>query len=144
MTRPPDIEALTSPRAPVARLKKRGEFLAAARADKSALQGLVLQARPRDDEDAPRAGFTVTKKVGNAVTRNRARRRLKEAARLLLPLLGKAGYDYVLVGRQSTLTRAWPDLLDDLTAALAKVHRKASTSQGMSPIDDEKKDKVHG
>lgn len=116
MTRPPELQ----------RLQKRSEFLAAAKAEKSALGGLVLQARARGDDAAPRAGFTVTKKVGNAVIRNRARRRLKEAAREILPLLGKAGYDYVLVGRQSTLTRAWPDLLADLRNALTKIHRNAS------------------
>ena len=128
MTRRPDLQ----------RLKKRAAFVAASRADKWALGGLVLQARLRDDEAPARAGFTVTRKVGNAVIRNRARRRLKEAAREILPLLGKAGYDYVLVGRRSTLTRAWPDLLDDLRTALAKVHRNAS------PRSEDKKDIVHG
>ncbi len=117
------------------RLLKRAEFVAASRADKWALNGLVLQARARGDADGPRAGFTVTKKVGNAVIRNRARRRLKEAAREILPLLGKAGYDYVLVGRQSTLTRAWPDLLDDLRVALAKIHRQSSPSRGADKKD---------
>jgi len=129
MTRPPALQ----------RLKKRPEFLAAARGDKAALGGLVLQARARGDHAPARAGCTVTRKGGNAVTRNRARRRLKEAAREILPLLGKDGYDYVLVGRQSTLTRAWPDLLDDLRTALAKVHRNAP-----SPRDGDKKDIVHG
>tara|TARA_R110000824_G_scaffold118960_15_gene272334 strand:- start:22794 stop:23204 length:411 start_codon:yes stop_codon:yes gene_type:complete len=126
MTRRPDLQNNDRKCAELQRLRKRAEFLAAARADKTALGGLVLQARSRDDEDPARAGFTVTRKVGNAVIRNRARRRLKEAAREILPLLGKAGYDYVLVGRQSTLTRAWPDLLDDLRVALAKVHRQAT------------------
>ncbi|MDO8290340.1 MAG: ribonuclease P protein component [Parvibaculum sp.] len=129
MTRPPELQ----------RLQKRSEFLAAAKAEKSALGGLVLQARARGDDAAPRAGFTVTKKVGNAVIRNRARRRLKEAAREILPLLGKAGYDYVLVGRQSTLTRAWPDLLADLRLALAKIHRNATASFG-PPDHADKKD----
>lgn len=126
MIRRPDLQNKDRKCAGLQRLRKRAEFLAAARADKAALGGLVLQARPRNDDAPARAGFTVTRKVGNAVIRNRARRRLKEAAREILPLLGKAGYDYVLVGRQSTLTRAWPDLLDDLRVALAKVHRHAT------------------
>src|SRR3546814_11103906 len=65
----------------IPRLQKRPEFLAAARAHKWAANGLVLQALQRGDDNGPRAGFTVTRKVGNAVIRNRARRRLKEAAR---------------------------------------------------------------
>ena len=77
----------------------------------------------------------MTKKVGNAVIRNRARRRLKEAAREILPLLGKAGYDYVLVGRHSTLTRAWPDLLDDLSVALAKIHRPTPLPRSVDQKD---------
>lgn len=135
MTRHPELQ----------RLQKRAEFLAASRADKWALGGLVLQARARGDDAPARAGFTVTRKVGNAVIRNRARRRLKEAAREILPLLGKAGYDYVLVGRHSTLSRAWPDLLNDLRTALAKVHRNASTTRDPSPSRfKDKKDIVHG
>ena len=87
----------------------------------------------------------MTKKVGNAVTRNRARRRLKEAAREILPLHGKAGYDYVLVGRLSTLTRAWPDLLDDLRNALAKVHKAPQGARHPSRSSSEgKEDTLHG
>ncbi|MFZ2467247.1 MAG: ribonuclease P protein component [Parvibaculum sedimenti] len=109
-------------RTDIARLRKRRDFLAAAGGRKWAAMSLVLQARERADEDEPRVGFTVTKKVGGAVVRNRARRRLKAAASEILPLAAKQGYDYVLVGRASTLTRAWPDLLDDLRAAMTKVH----------------------
>ncbi len=119
---------MTNPRSEIARLRKRQEFLAAARAVKCATPGLVLQARPRSDEEAPRAGFTVTRKVGNAVIRNRARRRLKEAAREVLSVQAKAGYDYVLVGRQETLTRAWTDLLADLSNAISRVHSNEPTS----------------
>ncbi|HUD50675.1 ribonuclease P protein component [Parvibaculum sp.] len=109
-------------RTDIARLRKRRDFLAAAGGRKWAATGLVLQALDRADETEPRVGFTVTKKVGGAVVRNRARRRLKAAASEILPVAAKQGYDYVLVGRASTLTRAWPDLLDDLRAAMTKVH----------------------
>ena len=85
-----------------------------------ATPGLVLQVLARPDTEPARLGFTVTKKVGNAVVRNRTRRRLKEAARLLLreqPLLGA---DLVLIGRGSTRARPFAALIDDLRRALAK------------------------
>jgi ribonuclease P protein component len=68
-------------------------------------------------------GFTCSRKVGNAVARNRAKRRLRAAARAVLPETGRPGWDYVLIGRpEATAGRAWPDLLADLRAALARVH----------------------
>ncbi|MEM7170677.1 MAG: ribonuclease P protein component [Pseudomonadota bacterium] len=63
-------------------------------------------------------GFTVSRKVGNAVQRNRARRRLRAASAIVLPDGGCAGYDYVLIGRKETLTRDFSDLLEDLRTAL--------------------------
>ena len=104
------------------RLRRRREFLTAAKGRKWAAPGLVLQAHRRGDADPLRVGYTVTRKVGTAVTRNRAKRRLRSAAAEILPSLGKPGYDYVLIGRTGTLTRAWPDLLEDLRVALARVH----------------------
>ena len=70
---------------------------------------------------AIRVGFTVSRKVGNAVARNRARRRLRETARLVLPQFGAPGRDYVLIGRTATLNRPFADLLDDLLAALRRL-----------------------
>jgi ribonuclease P protein component len=68
-------------------------------------------------------GFTASKKIGNAVTRNRAKRRLRAAAQAVLPGLARAGWDYVLVARpQATVARPWPDLLRDVEAALHGVH----------------------
>jgi len=100
------------------RLKKRREFLRAAqRGKRAARPGLVLQALPVDGARL-RLGFTVTKKVGNAVTRNRARRRLKEAARLSLPGMGLAGWDLVLIGRDGTIARPFAQLIEDLRGAL--------------------------
>jgi ribonuclease P protein component len=92
---------------------------------------LVLQALPRDDDEPARIGFTVTKKIGGAVVRNRTRRRLKEAARLELANLEQAnhaiaGVDLVLVGREGTRGRAFPDLREDLRRALRKAGVEAS------------------
>jgi ribonuclease P protein component len=102
------------------RLKRRTEFLKAASAGrKAAVGGVVLQALPRFD-DQVRLGFTVTKKVGNAVRRNRTRRRLKEAARLLLQQLPVQGIDLVLIGRDSTAGRNFTTLQGDIRKALER------------------------
>jgi ribonuclease P protein component len=103
------------------RLKRRAEFLAAAKHGRKApMPGLVLQALARADDGPARIGFTVTKKVGNAVVRNRTRRRLKEAARLLLQDTTLAGVDLVLIGRDATRARRFSVLKDDLYRALRK------------------------
>ncbi|MFL5334818.1 MAG: ribonuclease P protein component [Geminicoccaceae bacterium] len=103
------------------RLKRRAEFLrVAGRGTKIAVPGLVLQALRRDDDRPARLGFTVTKKVGNAVVRNRTRRRLKEAARLQLAATPVAGADLVLIGREATRGRKFTALLKDLRRALKR------------------------
>ena len=104
------------------RLTRRAEFLAvAAKGRKVAVHSLVLQALPRAGGHPARLGFTVTKKVGNAVVRNRTRRRLKEAARLVLQERPMVGVDLVLIGRDATRGRNFVILMDDLSRALAKV-----------------------
>ena len=114
-----------SPTAPVRivrkpdRLTKRAEFLRAASAGKkAAVGGVVLQALARDDQGPARLGFTVTRKVGNAVVRNRTRRRLKEAARLVLAQTPVTGADLVLIGRDSTRKRDFQALQADIKRAL--------------------------
>jgi ribonuclease P protein component len=103
------------------RLKQRAEFLrVAAKGRKAPVHGLVLQALPRDDQGPARIGFTVTKKVGNAVIRNRTRRRLKEAARLLFRNEPVSGVDLVVIGRDATRSRPFVELIDDLRRALRK------------------------
>ena len=109
------------PAAPPGRLKKRAEFLrVAAKGKKAPRPGLVLQAMPRQDDQPARLGFTVTKKVGNAVVRNRTRRRLKEAARLLLREQPVTGVDLVLIGRDGTRARPFEALRQDLVKALKR------------------------
>jgi ribonuclease P protein component len=116
----PSVDPTVSASTP-ARLKRRAEFLrVAAKGRKVAVEGLVLQAMGRPDAEPARIGFTVTRKVGNAVVRNRTRRRLKEAARLVLAERPVAGTDLVLVGRDGTRGRPFAALQEDLRRALAK------------------------
>ena len=106
-------------------LRKRSEFLRAARARRQGTGGMMVQGRKRSTDEASgiRVGFTCSKKVGNAVARNRAKRRLREVARMVLPTLGRDGWDYVLIGRaQATAQRPFELLKGDLIYALKKLH----------------------
>lgn len=105
-------------------MKTRPEFLAASRANWRGTKGMSVQARNRGDSDpVVNVGFTCSKKVGNAVARNRAKRRLREVARLVLLHHARPGWDYVLIGRAGvTATRDFAALQDDLIFALHKLH----------------------
>ncbi|MBP2313492.1 ribonuclease P protein component [Azospirillum soli] len=113
----------------VGRLKRRPEFLAVAGTRrKHVAPGLILQVRRHDERQRPapgeppiRLGLTASRKVGNAVVRNRARRRLREAARQILPAHAAPGHDFVLVARADTAERPWTELLGDLSAALKRL-----------------------
>jgi ribonuclease P protein component len=120
------------------RLKTRPEFLRVAAARRKAVRpGLIVQARRRDDEDRTavgrddriRFGLTASRKVGGAVRRNRARRRLRAAAEAVLSDCGEAGTDYVLIARAATVERSFPDLIGDLETALAEVHKRRPRSK---------------
>jgi len=118
----------------VKRLQKRADFLRAARGVRRVEGAVTLETCPTpQDQTAPatlRIGFTASKKIGNAVVRNRAKRRLRAAASQLLPLLGRAGHDYVLVARGSAVARPFPALLCDITTALKTAHRKLDATAG--------------
>lgn len=106
-----------------ATLTQRADFLSAAKARRQGTAGFLLQARRRGDDGPARIGYTCSKKIGNAVARNRAKRRLRAIAREILPDLAQAGWDYVLIGRPgATATRDFSDMCRDLSYALRKVH----------------------
>ncbi|BBK35348.1 hypothetical protein STAQ_04260 [Allostella sp. ATCC 35155] len=124
----------------VGRLTQRSEFLRVAAARRKwAAPGLVLQACERTDDataaEPPRVGFTATRKIGGAVVRNRARRRLRAVAAQLLPSLGRAGWDYVLIARDGTVERPFGALLGDLETALARVERRRPVAPDAPPPD---------
>ncbi|QJU58935.1 ribonuclease P protein component [Sphingomonas sp. AP4-R1] len=105
-------------------LRRRSEFLAANSGKRVAMPAFVLLVRPRGDGDtALGMGFTVTKKIGNAVVRNRIKRRFRALARTLYPGEGVAGADHILIGRSAALTRDHADLVRDLSKALGRVRR---------------------
>jgi ribonuclease P protein component len=113
---------VTDPAPILAKLTKRSEFLACAQAPASAKGAVVVQARPRGDgSDLIRVGFTATRRIGGAVQRNRAKRRMREAARAVLPQFASPGVDYVIIARGGVLKRPWARLLDDVKSALLRL-----------------------
>jgi ribonuclease P protein component len=127
----------------VGRLKRRPDFLRVASGrQKWVAPGLILQAlRQRDADLTPdaslsaRVGFTASAKVGNAVVRNRARRRLRAAAAALLPRHAQPAHDYVLIARAGTLTRRFGDLLGDLEAGLKRLGLYREDADAMTAED---------
>jgi ribonuclease P protein component len=110
------------------RLRQRADFLAAATGPRAPVSGFVLQARQRQEPGSARIGFTVSKKVGNAVERNRVKRRLREIVRLAPQERMRIGYDYVLVGRRAALDLPFERMVQDFERALGRVHTDPSAS----------------
>ena len=115
----------------IGKLTKRAEFLFVRQGARASKGAVVVEARRRTEGGPIRLGLTASKKVGGAVQRNRARRRLREAARQLLPELGLPGVDYVLVARQQTPDIPWAALLDDVRNALIRL--RADLEPGVAP-----------
>jgi len=104
------------------RITQRKDFLRIAKAQRVHSTSFVLQSRNRKDDAPMRVGFTCSKKVGNAVARNRAKRRLREIARLILPISGQPGHDYVLIGRANvTATTDFAAMQTELAQSLQKL-----------------------
>jgi ribonuclease P protein component len=141
MREPPNLgsEEKAQPNAlagPLVRLKKRADFLKAAKGQRTHARSFSLQAVRRKSETEPgppRFGFTVTKKTGGATVRNRIRRRLKEALRLLPNLSARPGHDYVILGREAALSQEFAALRDELAHAITEVHASAGAARNRPP-----------
>jgi ribonuclease P protein component len=108
----------------LAAIRKRSDFLAANAGRRASSPGFVLLVRDRGDGDpAKRVGFTVTKKIGGAVVRNRMKRRLRALARELLPAGGLPGADHVLIGRSGGIERNFGQLRQELATALERLRK---------------------
>lgn len=110
---------MTEPAPKPSVIRKRADFLAANRGIRVARPGFVLLARPNGLGEV-RYGITVTRKIGNAVVRNRMKRRFRELLRAALPLEGLAGHDHVLIGREGGVERDFARLREELSMALTR------------------------
>ena len=107
-------------------IRARRDFLSATRGKRWVTPSFVLQALQRADdhpaEPAARVGYTVTKKMGNAATRNRIKRRLREAVKQVMPRHARPGHDYVLIARETAAACTFPELLKDMEFAFSRIH----------------------
>jgi ribonuclease P protein component len=126
----PFKSCLANPCVAMERLKRRTDFRAAASGLRAPGSAFVLQARRRDDVGGARVGFTVSRQVGNAVERNRVRRRLREIVRLANAGSLHEGHDYVLIGRRGALSLPFAEMKRELDAALRRIHAQKPEATG--------------
>jgi ribonuclease P protein component len=112
------------------RLTRRADFRAASQGARASAGAFALQARSRGDEPGIRVGFTVSRQVGNAVERNRVRRRLREILRLSAGGEMRDGHDYVLIGRRAALTLPFGEMKRELDATLRRIHSAKIVERG--------------
>jgi ribonuclease P protein component len=117
---------------PLGRLTRRSEFLNARKGLRAARPLVTVEARFAGAGGLVRVGFTATKRIGGAVVRNRAKRRLREAARQLLAEAGAAGCDYVFIARDKTADAPWAALLDDVRSALVRLRPALAAAETRS------------
>lgn len=115
---------MTSQHKNLGSLTKRAEFLFVREGHYRAQGAIVIQMRKNPAHQVIRVGFTATKRIGNAVTRNKAKRRLRQIARALLPELGLSGHDYVFIARDQTVTREYSHLEQDAEKALKMLSKR--------------------
>ena len=130
---PPSNPPGATARLEVARLKRRADFLRVGKGRRWHGKGFTLQAATAEGNGPSRIGFTVTKKVGCSVVRNRARRRLREAVRLGEGLCARPGYDYVIVARLDAIRLPFPTLRRDLRRALDTIHGDGRSREPARP-----------
>lgn len=119
----PDRRQPAAPRPPVGRIRARRDFLAANRGERIVTESFILLVRPSGHPE-PRAGFTVSRKIGSAVARNRARRRLREVARLVLPNHAIPGADHVFIARPRESEQEFAAMCADAERALARARSR--------------------
>jgi ribonuclease P protein component len=128
----------------IATLKRRSEFLRIRGGRRWSSPAFVIEMRACEGESgnvagavaSARFGFTATKKLGNAVTRNRIRRRLKEAVRIVAPGRARAGCDYVVIAREAAASRPFAALERDLIAALGRLDRPSADDRGRARLEN--------
>jgi len=124
-------------------MRKRADFLRAQKGRRQSAPGLTLETclspPAKSAPGAVRIGFTASKKVGGAVERNRAKRRLRAAAAATLPLLAREGHDYVLIARTATLSRRFDELLRDLSKALTAAHAAMDKGHGADVMREKRR-----